>query len=288
MNSALAVNVAMTQSRPGGKALPLRSGRVNVVVQGSRRDRAHEVRRLRDLLRTSVLRDDYPDGHLPSESQLMAAHGATRGTVREVLSLLRTEGLIERTQGVGTHVVSSSVTTLLDEAHGAANPTQDSIFNRRMRPRILGCATVAAPRIVARQLLVAPGTPCLRLDYVALLGDEPHGMATNYVLFPEAERLRRTPFVSDWYALLADAGIVLGDSEFVVGCVLADRVTAPVLDIREGAPLMVLEQTIRDPAGRVFDFAIVYSRADRSRFVSRASRESAVFRTDFDPRSERP
>jgi GntR family transcriptional regulator len=94
--------------------------------------------------------------------------------------------------------------------------------------------------------------------------------------------------VSDWYALLADAGIVLGDSEFVVGCVLADRVTAPVLDIREGAPLMVLEQTIRDPAGRVFDFAIVYSRADRSRFVSRASRESAVFRTDFDPRSERP
>ncbi|HEX3784753.1 MAG TPA: GntR family transcriptional regulator [Pseudonocardiaceae bacterium] len=259
---------------------------MNDVVRGPHRDRTHEIRRLRDLLRISVLCDDYPDGHLPSESDLMATHGATRGTVREVLSLLRTEGLIERTQGIGTHVVTSSVTTLLEEAHGAASPTQDSIFNRRMRPRILGCVTVPAPRIVARQLLVAPGTPCLRLDYVALLGDEPHGMATNYVLFPEAERLRRTPFVSDWYALLADAGLVLGESEFVVGCVLADRITAPVLDIREGAPLMVLEQTIRDPTGRVFDFAIVYSRADRSRFISRAARESAALHNDLDPRSE--
>jgi GntR family transcriptional regulator len=250
---------------------------VNVVTRSGR---THEVRRLRDLVRTAVLRAEFPGGALPSEGELMAAHGVTRGTVREALALLRAEGLIQRTQGVGTHSVSTAVDSLLDEAHGVASPAQDSIFNRRMRPRVLDCAVIPAPQTVARHLAVEPGVPCLRLEYVALLADEPYGLATNYVLYPEAAALPDTPFVSDWYALLADAGVLLGESEFVVGCVLADRVTAPVLGVAEGAPLMALEQTISDPAGRPFDFAYVYSRADRSRFVSRASRRPI---TEEDP-----
>jgi len=35
---------------------------------------------------------------------------------------------------------------------------------------------------------------------------------------------------------------------------------------------MVTEQTIADPAGRLFDLAFVHTRADRFRFVSRGIR----------------
>jgi GntR family transcriptional regulator len=230
------------------------------------------VRRLRDLLRFAVLRGAYANGQLPGESELMAVHGSSRATVREALALLRADGLIERTQGIGTHVVASTVVTRLAEAHGAVNPSPDSMFNRRMRPRVIDRSVIPAPVTVTGRLGVAPGAPCLRLEYVALLGDQPVGLATNYVLFPEAGKLLDCPFVSDWYALLADAGVEFGESEFVIGCELADATVAAELAVREGTPLISMEQTIADRAGRPFDLAFLYTLANRFRFVSRALR----------------
>jgi GntR family transcriptional regulator len=223
------------------------------------------------MLRAAVQGGHYPDGQLPSEAELMATHRASRATVREALSLLGAEGLIERTQGVGTHVVVKPVKTSLPEAHGVIKPSRDSMFNQRMRPRELDRSVMPAPATVAERLGVVAGTPCLRLEYVALHDEEPIAVATNYVLFPEAEQLRGTPFVSDWYRLLDDAGVKLSDSEFVFDCELADAPLASVLDIREGAPLISMEQIIYDLSGRAFDLAFIHTCGERFRFVSRGS-----------------
>jgi GntR family transcriptional regulator len=271
-------NAAVTVGRSVRNTADLASGIVaGHATSAGRRGaaHAHEVRRLRDLLRSAVLRGAYPGGALPGEAELMAAHALSRNTVREALALLREEGLIERTQGVGTHVVATAVLTRLAEAHGAADPVRDSIFNRRMRPQVLDCSVLAAPDPVAGRLGVAAGTPVLRLEYVALLGDEPMGLATNYVLFPEAAAVRDTPFVSDWYALLADAGVRLGESEFVFGCASADPLTAPLLEVPPGSPLIAMEQLITDPDGRRFDVAYVHTRGDRFLFISKAWRQPA-------------
>jgi GntR family transcriptional regulator len=230
------------------------------------------VRRLRDMLRAAVRGGRFPDGQLPSEAELMTANGASRGTVREALAMLRAEGLIERTQGIGTHAVVRSVAQKLTEAHGAISPTEDSLLNRRTRPYVLDRSEILAPGAVAERLGVPTGTPCLRLEYVALHEEEPIWLATNYALFPEAARLRDCPFVTDWYALMADAGVELGQSEFVIGCELADQLTADVLGIAPGQPVFITEQTIADPSGRLFDLAFVHTRADRFRFVSRGIR----------------
>ncbi|WP_116538692.1 GntR family transcriptional regulator [Rhodococcus globerulus] len=63
--------------------------------------RPDSVRRTRDLLRAAVLRGDFVDGILPGERELVGSYSVSRGIVREVLTLLRDEGLIARTQGVG-------------------------------------------------------------------------------------------------------------------------------------------------------------------------------------------
>ncbi len=241
---------------------------------------AHDsgVRRLRDLLRAAILRGDYPTGVLPGESTLMAREQLSRATVREALDLLRHEGLVERTQGVGTHVMARAVMMRLAEMHGAAQPETASIFNRRMRPRILDCSVLPTPESVARRLEIPDGTDCLRLEYVALFGDEPVGIATNYVIFPEAERIRSTPFVSDWYALLADAGVDLGDSEVVLSCSTADPATADSLGVAAGTPLLSMEQIIHDADGRAFDLAFIHTRGDRFLLTSRIGRSGGGLR----------
>jgi GntR family transcriptional regulator len=268
-------NGRVTQQESGRNGLSVMSPFMAAVPCGPGGSHDAQVRRLRDLLRSAILRRHFPHGQLPGEPELMTSFGVTRATVREALALLRREGLIDRRQGVGTHVVVNAVLARLAEAHGAADPRVDSVFNRRMRPRILDRSTMPLPDIAAERLDARPGVPCLRLEYIALLSDEPTGLATNYVLFPEAERLLTRPFDSDWYALLKEAGVGLGESEFVLGCSPADATTAPLLDVAEGAPLITIEQVIRDSAGRPFDLAHIHMRGDRFLFVSRAVREHA-------------
>jgi GntR family transcriptional regulator len=235
--------------------------------------RAHDVRRIRDLLRFAVLRGAYSDGQLPSESELMAQHGASRATVREALVQLREDGLIERTQGVGTYVVTDTVTTRLAEAHGMNTPGPRGILaDGRTRPRVIDRTVIPAPPTVAGGLGVAPGTACLRLEYVALLDDAPFALATNYLLFPEAAKLRDCPFRADWYTLMNDGGVAFGESEFLIGCELADGVVAAELGVGPGTPVIAIEQTISDLAGRPFDLAFIYTLGRRFRFRSRALR----------------
>ncbi|MCE0768199.1 GntR family transcriptional regulator [Pseudonocardia kujensis] len=231
--------------------------------------RGQDVRRLRDLLRSALLADRFRDGALPSETALMSAYGATRATVREALGMLRAEGLIERLPGVGTHVMVDPPRTEMDEALGVTRG--GAMYAFTTPPRILDRSTVPAPATLAASLGVDVGTPVLRLEYVAMSEGLPTAVATNYMVYPEAERLLATPFHGHWYQLMADAGVVLGESEFVIDCVAADPMAAELLGVAPGFPLLAMEQTIADPSGRVIDVAFLRIRADRFRFVSRAT-----------------
>jgi GntR family transcriptional regulator, arabinose operon transcriptional repressor len=60
-------------------------------------------------LRSQILEGSLPAGmRLPSESQLIEDFGVSRGTVRQALSVLADEGLIERIHGSGTYVKARS------------------------------------------------------------------------------------------------------------------------------------------------------------------------------------
>jgi GntR family transcriptional regulator len=236
---------------------------------GAPRPAGSDARRLRDLLRSHILHGGHPDGRLPSEPELIREYRASRTAVREALALLREEGLVERLRGVGTHAVCHAVTTRLAEAHGIAAPDPREAVAHEVRVRVLDRSALAAPDAVAERLGVPAGSPCLRYEYLSLRDGQPVFVATNYTLLPEGERLLQVPFRTDWYALLSDAGLTVGQSEFLIGSGLADPTTAPLLGLAPGSPVMLLEQTIRDVDGRPWDLAFVAIRSDRFLFLSR-------------------
>lgn len=55
------------------------------------------------LLRAAIRSGEYTD-MLPSESQLQAEHGVSRGTVRRAIATLESEGLVQTIQARGTFV----------------------------------------------------------------------------------------------------------------------------------------------------------------------------------------
>ena len=232
--------------------------------------RAHDVRRLRDLLRAALLGGHFAGGQLPAENELMSGYRATRATVRAALGMLRAEGLVERLPGVGTHAMVDPPRTDMDEALGIRD--NGELYALSSQPQILDRSPVPAPAALARALGVAPGTTVLRLEYVACNDGRPIVIATNYVVYPEAQRLLATPFRGHWYELMADAHVELGESEFVIDCVACDDVSAELLGIAPGAALLSVEQTITDPSGRVIDVAYLRIRPDGARFVARGTR----------------
>ncbi len=231
------------------------------------------IRHLRDLLRSEILHGEYPDGLLRGEGEMMVAYGASRATVRGALTLLRDEGVIDRVQGVGTFVVAKPL-----QAHllGTNFSTSASITNGRTersdpRPRILDQSVVTIPGSIAERLEVGPGTECVRLEFVGLKGEQPASMITNYILFPEADRLFHVPFRGEWQGYLEEAGIAIGDADYLVGSLGADREIARILEVEPGAPLTLMEQLTRDPTGRPFNYAVMYFRGDRTMFNYRVS-----------------
>lgn len=160
---------------------------------GSVRD---EPRRLRDLVRSQIHHGDYPDGQLPNETELMVKFGVSRSVVREALGMLRQEGVIDRLQGVGTLVQSVPTQARLMEVHGVA--TGDTSVFSAGHPEVLTMDVVPTPSAVVARLGTSATPTCARIEYVHVMGEQV-ALATNYVVFPEAEALLTTPFKHDWY-----------------------------------------------------------------------------------------
>jgi GntR family transcriptional regulator len=228
------------------------------------------ARRLRDLLRCQIFSGSYPSHFLPSENELMETFGVQRAAVRQSLAMLRSEGVVERLQGIGTFAVRDRFVARLSEIHGQKE-NGGWLEEERLRPDTLDQTVVPAPDFVVEKLGLGPGENVLRLEYVSCFDGAPHAIATNYVAFPEAEAVDGTPFRTDWYQLLRDSGLTIGSSEWVLGCLNADPSVAALLEVPPGAAVMLGEQVICDDTGRPYDFAVCYIRTDRYAFSTRAT-----------------
>jgi GntR family transcriptional regulator len=238
--------------------------------------RSDDARRVRDLLRSALNSDVYSDGKLPSENQLMDEFAVSRSAVRDALAMLSDEGLVDRRKGLGTLVVHSKTVVKLSENHGVDDPTPGSMWSGQMRIRLLDWTEMPLPEIAVRRLDAAAGDHGLRIDYVAILDGTPLGLATNYVRQPEAGLLRPSMLQTDWYAMLLEAGLPIGETTFLWEAAVADAQDAALLAVPVGAPIMLGEQVIYAPDGAAYDFALTRARGDRTAMFSRAARRSSA------------
>ena len=112
--------------------------------------------RVKQHLKQGLASGRWPPGALmPSESALVAEFGVSRMTVNRALRELQSEGLVARSQGVGTfaaplHRVSSTLTIrdLQEEIHARGHRHHAEVHLQRAEP---------APAALAAQLGVASG-----------------------------------------------------------------------------------------------------------------------------------
>ena len=216
-----------------------------------RRPRADQARLVADILRHQIHSGGYAEG-LPAESDLAAEFFVSRNAVREALATLKDEGLIDRGTKVGTHVAIRKYNHGLDALVGLKETFKGY---GEIRNQVRSAGSVAAPPAVAQRLRLTPGESVVFIERLRYLGDLPLSLDMTY-LSPDigALVLEHSLEDNDVFGLIeAATGHRLGHAALAVEAVSADPHSAALLQVPEGAAVLLLERLAHLDDGRPVD-----------------------------------
>lgn len=213
-------------------------------------------RELADVLLEQIVSGVLPLGaRIPSEHDLCAAHGLSRGTVREALRCLEDLGMISRTR-LGTTVVSS---TPVDGYHPSAG-TPDEIADLVERTRLLHpvASEIRAGHLLADRLGVPRGSRWFTLVGPLVLRRSP----TTTLCW--SEHYHRTAQGREIFRRGTYEPTRVGARlEQTVSAAALDASIAEVLDAPPGSPALIVRRRHFGEDGRVFKVSVHTHRGDR-------------------------
>jgi len=213
-----------------------------------------------------------PGQQLPSERELMAIYNVSRNTVRQAIDALEREGLVERDQGRGTFVVEPKLQL------GVTRLTSftEDMLERRLKPssRLIQCRIELPLGLIAEQLQLLPNEEALLIQRLRYADDEPMALNISYfslALCPglKGENLENQSI----YRLLEEKyGIKLAQAEQSIRAKSANSQEASLLNIKPGAPLLVVEGTVLTEDGQPIEHLQTIYRSDRYEFRANSVR----------------
>jgi GntR family transcriptional regulator len=222
--------------------------------------RADRARQVADVLRHQIHGGAYDDG-LPGEPELAAEFAASRNIIREALAVLKAEGLIHRGPRTGTRVAQHKLDHGLDALLGL----QETFHGQEVRNEVRVATTVSAPPSVTRRLLLDPGAQVVFIERLRYLDDVPLSLDQTY-LAPDigAAVLAHPLETNDVFPLLERiSGQHLGAAGLALEAIPADPHSAALLQIPDGAALLMLERLTSLADGRPVDLEYIRMRGDR-------------------------
>lgn len=223
--------------------------------------RADRARRAADVLRQQIHAGAYPDG-LPPENELAAEFFVSRNAIREALTVLKNEGLIDRGPKVGTHIAQRKYEHGLNALLGLKETFKDL---GEVRNEVRAAMPVAAPPAVARRLQLEPGEQVVFIERLRYLGDLPLSLDLTYLSPDIGTRiLDHALETNDLFALIEQvSGHRLGSASLALEAIPADAHSAATLQVPDGASLLMLERLTSLDDGRPVDLEYIRMRGDR-------------------------
>ena len=197
---------------------PLRAPATSLVASASRSGPGAPYTRVKQHLKDGLAKGQWPAGALmPSEAELVAQFGVSRMTVNRALRELQAEGLVERTQGVGTfaaqlHKVSSTLTIadLHEEIVGRGHHHESRVHLQQREPANAQLAAqlgVTAGSAVFHTLIVhlESGVPLQCEDRYVNPAVAPHYLQADFTrITPTLELFNTTALWRAQYSIEAD------------------------------------------------------------------------------------
>lgn len=224
---------------------------------------------LKQWLSTRIVSGELPPGtQLPGDIELSERLHVSRGVVRQALSELRHDGLIERERGRGTFVSRPKTTQgLINSMRGLADDA--AVRGQKAVSIVLRFIETPADDGVASRLGIESGAPVVELERLRSLDGEPWVLAVTYLpaqLVPGITQRDLGGTESLYRVLRADYGLPIVASTRRVEAAVTDAREAHLLRVHPGDPLLVLRSISYTTGGRPLEYFIARHRGDRSAF----------------------
>lgn len=209
-----------------------------------------------------------PGTQLPDEFEIGEQLGVSRGVVRQALTELCYEGLLYRQRGRGTFVSTPKTAEgLISGLRGLADDA--TLRGQQVESRVLVLREMPASESVANSLNIAPEEPVVELERVRHLNGEAHVLVTTYLpvsLVPGLVGRDLSGAASLYKLLREEYHITISAGVRRVEASVAGAREASLLQIKRGAPLLVLRSIGYTTGRRPIDYFIAFHRGDRSAF----------------------
>jgi GntR family transcriptional regulator len=219
--------------------------------------------RLRDRLRADILQGRMKaHDKLPSENQLVSLHSVSRITVRQALSALAHEGLIERHQGKGAFVTPPRTTQSLERLQGLTEAL--SSRGQVVHSQRLSMKRLSASAEVARKLHLAIGDPIYRLTTLRYVDREAVSVNTSDFPLSLGERMVRLDLSGrDIIEVLEkDLALQVSQAQLDITAIAMPPQEARWLSVAPGSPALRVHRCLSDPQGTPLQIETAIHRAE--------------------------
>lgn len=208
-----------------------------------------------------------PGDQIPGEVELCRLFDVSRTVVLQALNELGYEGLITRVKGKGTFVSEPKISeSLVQKLTGFY---QDMI-DRGHNPvsKVLKQEVMPASTKVAGYLRLTPGTQVIDIERLRFIQDEPIVLVTTYLPYSLCPKLADADLSNQsLYAFLEEeCGLVIARGRRMIEAVLANEYEARLLQVKKGAPLILLDSVSYLKDDTPIEYYHALHRGDRSRF----------------------
>jgi GntR family transcriptional regulator len=208
-----------------------------------------------------------PGDRLPGDHELCATYDVSRTVVRQALTELEYEGVIERIKGRGTYVAGlrtseglvQSLTGLFEDVRARGGHLRSEVRRREIVP---------ADDQVALALEIAVGDPVVEIERLRFVDGEPWTLNVTQLPASIGEPFLHEDLAeTSLYELLEQKyGVRIVNGRRSVEAAIANKELAADLQIPAGAAVLVLRSISRGEGGVPVERFVAFHRGDRSRF----------------------
>ena len=201
-------------------------------------------RQIKTLITASLHAGEWlPGQSIPSETELAARFKVSQGTVRKAVDELAADNLLVRRQGKGTFVATHAEEKV---QFRFLRLTADDGSAGALQRRFIDCRRLRAPVDVARMLGLRSSDTAVQVRRVLNLGASPVVLDDIWLpaaLFKGLSAERLAQYRGPMYGLFeTEFGVRMIRAEEQLRAVAADAVSAGLLELAAGAPLLSVER----------------------------------------------
>jgi GntR family transcriptional regulator len=202
-----------------------------------------------------------PGAAIASEADLSAEFSVSRGTVRQALASLRTEGLITGGRGRRPVVSRRALAQSFDELISFSAWAES--IGRVPGARTLELTRRPADPATASGLGLEPETPVFQYRRLRLLDGEP-AMIEDCTFIEPVGRLLLDIDMDNGsvYAQLGALGVAFHEAEQTIAAITANADQASLLGVARRAALLLVNRRVLDPDGRPVELSSDTYRGD--------------------------